>query len=477
MDLISDTPSKDDLLEIQGYLVDLEALFSELATLDLKIALEIDKTDEEAADKETDDACKLQMKNRLKITQAKNFLSVHGGTSDKKPVVTPVKPAITSKLPKLNLPNFDGTLTDWLPFWERFSVEVDQRSDLSEITKFDYLYGLLQKDALNAVKSLIPSSANYKVLKDTLLDNFGKTRKIVRAHVLRLLQLPKPELSGLGLRKFYNQIMTDLRSLSALKIDVNNSAAVLVPILEEKLPPRVKGNMAELDTSDNFSLDTFLTCLKKQVERYEQECYTLDLNASHPKPVMETTYGSQEETTPTATVGSFAGITTQCALCGSSSHATLGCKLSWKQKKDLVMAKKLCVNCLKPGHFYRSCEERKHCTKCNGLHHTAVHGITFGRRSAGQGQNRRRSRQNSQEPQDNNASSGNQTPTTQASCSIVHTDCTQSSEQNRLIMVKTARATADYNGKQTQVRIFIDEGSQRSYIRQEIALTHRDPAS
>jgi hypothetical protein len=36
-------------------------------------------------------------------------------------------------------------------------------------------------------------------------------------------------------------------------------------------------------------------------------------------------------------------------------------------------------------------------------------------------------------------------------------------------MVKTARATADFKGKQVQVRIFIDKGSQRSYISQKIA--------
>ena len=38
-----------------------------------------------------------------------------------------------SKLPKLSLPNFHGSVTDWLPFWESFDSAINQNSDLSEI--------------------------------------------------------------------------------------------------------------------------------------------------------------------------------------------------------------------------------------------------------------------------------------------------------------------------------------------------------
>ncbi|XP_064639781.1 uncharacterized protein LOC135495250 [Lineus longissimus] len=38
------------------------------------------------------------------------------------------------------------------------------------------------------------------------------------------------------------------------------------------------------------------------------------------------------------------------------------------------------------------------------------------------------------------------------------------------VLVKTARAKMDYNGTQVEVRIFIDEGSMLSYMRQDVAL-------
>ena len=73
----------------------------------------------------------------------------------------------------------------WLfsPWGCYFKEEIDSHPTLSDVHKFDYLYGLLEGEALNAVKSILPSKANYKILKDTLVDNFGKHRKIVRAHI------------------------------------------------------------------------------------------------------------------------------------------------------------------------------------------------------------------------------------------------------------------------------------------------------
>ena len=317
------------------------------------------------------------MDNQRKITRARNFMKKATEPAPAATTVTTTPTASkTSKLPKLSLPKFNGTLTDWLAFWERFLVEIDKHPDLSDINKFDYLYGLLEGAALDTVKSILPSAGNYGVLKETLLDNFGKNRKIVRAHVLRLAHLSKPELSGPSLRNYYNAIMTDLRSLATLKVDTNACASILVPLLEEKLPGRIRGNISEIDREDTFKLATFLDALKRQVERYESEHQAVDLDTkSKPSIFADTSNGVGE--TPHSTVGSCAGITNLCLICGSSRHSALGCNLTSKQKRELLMAKKLCKLCLLPGHFSRNCTNSTKCSTCNGLHHTAVHGVEW----------------------------------------------------------------------------------------------------
>ena len=65
------------------------------------------------------------------------------------------------KLSKLSLPNFHGSVTEWLSFWESFDSAINQNSDLFEIEKFQYLRSLLQGSAINVISGLTLSSANY----------------------------------------------------------------------------------------------------------------------------------------------------------------------------------------------------------------------------------------------------------------------------------------------------------------------------
>jgi hypothetical protein len=364
----------------------------------------------------------------------------------------------------LSLPKFYGKLTDWISFWESFSVEIDPHPDLSDINRFDYLYGLLQGMALDTVKSIFPSSANYKVLKETLKDNFGRNRKILRAHVLRLLHLPKAELSGPSLRKLYNAIMTDLRSLATLRVDTNTSASILVPVFEEKLPSRVKGNISEIDREDTFNLSKFLDALKRQVERYEEEYQAVaDLGKSKNSALEDTS--DVRETTPQSTIGSCASMCSMCAICGSSRHSAFGCNLTLKQKRELVNAKKLCKLCLLPGHFAYRCNSTSRCSTCNGLHHSSLHGVEWRARG---GFNRSRSRRRRETDRSSSGVALQATGTSQSLGNSETTSCGFVGE-NKVVLVKTAKAMADFNGRRIVVRVFIDEGSQRSYLQRKVA--------
>ena len=86
---------------------------------------------------------------------------------------------------------------------------------------------------LATVKGLILSDMNYSILQATLQENFGLPRRIIRAHVLNLLKMPKPTLLASSLRHFYNALMGDIRSLESLNIDVAACAPFIVPIIED----------------------------------------------------------------------------------------------------------------------------------------------------------------------------------------------------------------------------------------------------
>eukprot|EP00794_Sanderia_malayensis_P000737 gene737-biopygen21 len=63
---------------------------------------------------------------------------------------------LRSKLPDLQLPTFDGKITDWHGFWDRFQTQVGSLSDLPASSKFTYLIGQLRGEALKTVQGIMP---------------------------------------------------------------------------------------------------------------------------------------------------------------------------------------------------------------------------------------------------------------------------------------------------------------------------------
>lgn len=51
------------------------------------------------------------------------------------------------KLPKIDVPKFDGNLVNWHTFWEQFSISIHSRSSLSDSEKLVYLCHSLKDDS------------------------------------------------------------------------------------------------------------------------------------------------------------------------------------------------------------------------------------------------------------------------------------------------------------------------------------------
>lgn len=82
-------------------------------------------------------------------------------------------------LPKLSLPEFDGT--NWNQFWPLFESTIHMDTDLDEVQKMSYLDSLLRDDAKKTIQGLYPfSTANYTLAIDLLRDKFGKNENLIR---------------------------------------------------------------------------------------------------------------------------------------------------------------------------------------------------------------------------------------------------------------------------------------------------------
>ncbi len=105
---------------------------------------------------------------------------------------TPPVPATGGvKLPKLDVPTFDGNLINWQSFWEQFAVSVHDRDKLSNAEKLAYLkHALKDGTAKQVVEGLSTSGEQYKEAVDCLKKRFDRPRLLHQAHVKAILDAP-----------------------------------------------------------------------------------------------------------------------------------------------------------------------------------------------------------------------------------------------------------------------------------------------
>ena len=88
------------------------------------------------------------------------------------------------KLPKLDVPTFDGNIVHWKQFWDQFSVSVHNRTNLSSAEKIVYLqHAIKDGSARNAIEGLSHSGDNYEEAVECLKSRFDRPRFIHRTHV------------------------------------------------------------------------------------------------------------------------------------------------------------------------------------------------------------------------------------------------------------------------------------------------------
>ncbi|XP_036345958.1 uncharacterized protein LOC118755513 [Rhagoletis pomonella] len=66
------------------------------------------------------------------------------------------------RLPHIQIPEFDGTYTEWIRFRDLFEAMIHTRANLSDVERFEYLQTRLKGDALSLVKHLRPTNDPHK---------------------------------------------------------------------------------------------------------------------------------------------------------------------------------------------------------------------------------------------------------------------------------------------------------------------------
>lgn len=287
------------------------------------------------------------------------------------PPVAPPPEKHNVKLPRIEVPSFNGEMLEWQTFWEQFSIAIHDRKDISNTQKLVYLrQSLKDGTAKSSIEGLSSSGEQYDEAVASLKDRYNRPRVLHQSHVKQIYELTSLKSgSGKELRKFHDTAQQHLRALKAMGQEP--SGPFVTSLLELKLDHTTlfEWQKASQDSKDVPSYSKLLEFINLRAQANEL-CPQDKSNRSEFRKQLP---GGKHVHTHTAAESG----NTNCLVCKTVRHPLYACPRFHAMSRDNMLTtirnNSLCFNCLRPGHLARSCTSTSHCKKCQQLHHTLLH--------------------------------------------------------------------------------------------------------
>ena len=351
------------------------------------------------------------------------------------------------KLPKMDVPTFDGSLLQWKQFWEQFCISVHDQTNLTDSERMVYLRHALKDGSAKAViEGLAQSGEQYAEAVSCLRSRFDRPRLIHQTHVRMIIDSPQlRDGSGKELRKLHDTIQQHTRALKSMGEEP--SPSFITSIIELKLDSTT---MFEWQRHSQSSTGTpHYHDLLEFLDHRAQASEISSTPSRRQSKIDVVTQRRQHHHGNSKPVSSYAtnvnSPDTQCPLCGPERHPLYTCvkfrALPHDKRLAIIKTNNLCTNCLGKGHFVADCKSLHRCRKCNNPHHTLLHLEDH--------------RKDQSSNQSQSTSSG---PHQQVSANTV-----SEVSSSTLLMTCRIRLIAD-NGSSVEARALLDSASSTSFV-------------
>ncbi|CAG9135002.1 unnamed protein product [Plutella xylostella] len=447
------TPSQ--VLELEMRVSRLEVLYSEFDALQTELELLSEDVDERYSERE-----QFETQYYAQLSRARELLAAAPAPAAPAPSLDGARSSGSGckhdfvRLPKIDLPHFDGDYQHWLQFRDTYISLIHNNSSISNINKFHYLRAALKGSASIIVQSLDLTEANYDIAWQLLSERYDNTRLLVNNHVQALFNVePIQRESSQALRNVIDVTNKNLRALSSLGEPVDNWDTLIIFIMTKKLDPSTNRQWEEFKNSINSSpslkqFTSFLSNRADLIETLNDNSKFVNKNKSSSSS-SATTISSHQDSNKQ--IKNFHSTTkhkpfqhkNKCPMC-SDAHFLFTCesfrKLDIEARIKKASESNVCMNCLRPGHSAKSCT-LSHCKYCKYRHNTLLHREIFQENDNG----------------DNVALSTNIISSPTSAC-------------NRgIVLLSTAMArVADVDGNLHSARLLLDNGSTSNFITQDL---------
>ncbi|KAJ8980329.1 hypothetical protein NQ317_008037, partial [Molorchus minor] len=341
------------------------------------------------------------MNNNEQENMSGNNISAKSDSSHKSEAYTHAK----VKLPTIKLPTFNGCYDRWLEFRDSFVALVDSNDSISEIQKFYYLRSSLEAEAAHLVASIEVSASNYAIAWGLLKDRFENKKLLVHNYVKTFFDAPvMARESHSELRKLYDTFTKSLRSLKTLGQPTDNWDTLIIHMLTSKFDNVTRRDWESYKLQDELpTMQDINAFLKNKCDILEK----LELNKSE-----------------------------KC-------NKQLDVNSRFKE----INKRKLCHNCLHPGHAAHQCK-RSGCRKCKRKHNSVLHHDT-----------------REHNPPNEHAATTTNVQSAEASTSVAFVGHTINKKDISQVLLSTALVyVKDISGNLHTARVLLDQGSQSHFI-------------
>lgn len=284
---------------------------------------------------------------------------------------------------------FKGAYSDWPSFKDLFDATIHNNVNLTAAEKFSHLLKSLKGDAKEALGVWQVTNENYPLAYERLIELYDHKHLAGCELMGRLLALEKIEIAtNKGLQNLSNVASNVKRQLFAFGYDTTSWDLVFVSFLQTKLDQETKEQWEETRTRDRPTLAQMVACIENRARallntdtetkndnrnHYENRKRQGDKLSYHQAPKRQfTPNNSEREKNQHKTIETR--IPRICSFC-KAQHYSFKCPpylaKDRKGRDKMVKELKLCINCLQPDHFARSCRAGK-CTRCEEKHNSTL---------------------------------------------------------------------------------------------------------
>jgi hypothetical protein len=271
-------------------------------------------------------------------------------------------------LPRIRIPNFDGTVTQYSKFIQAFKSQFD-RPSLNAAEKLLYLQSSVTGTASQLIKNLPYTDAGYAKAVEIFESKYNREGQVIRSLYQHLYAIPKATEDLQSLRNTYTAIDNLLSALEVQGENLTNNVN-LKDIVFSKIPQEI---LFQLTIAGQLTLGNFRTRLDELLTlREDIVVIPATFHCTPPSPKQAATYTLLAA--PALSTKTKQPRSPQYIFCGLNNHYSNKCTkyLTVETRKQQITGH--CFNCFAKSHTIEKCGSQKLCFHCKKIraHHSSL---------------------------------------------------------------------------------------------------------